>query len=111
MVYDEVMADTPEHIVGEATELARSGGANAVIGFGGGSSLDVAKLVSLLANSTEQLHDTYSRAPSRCRRRSITGKDAHGRRDKTKPALGQPTQGLSMSRTRWASMRLRWLER
>lgn len=59
VVYDKVIADPPEQIVREATELARSGGTNAVIGFGGGSSLDVAKLVSLLANSEEQLQDIY----------------------------------------------------
>ncbi len=59
VVYDKVLADPPERIVQEAVELARSVGSNAVIGFGGGSSLDVAKLVSLLANSNEQLEDIY----------------------------------------------------
>ena len=43
----------------EATEWARSDGVNAVIGFGGGSSLDVAKLVALLAHGKEQLQDIY----------------------------------------------------
>lgn len=59
LVYDKVIADPPERIVKEATELARSEGVNAVIGFGGGSSLDVAKLVALLADGSEQLQDVY----------------------------------------------------
>lgn len=59
LIYDKVVSDPPERIVREAVELARSTGVNAVIGFGGGSSLDVAKLVSLLANSKEQLQEIY----------------------------------------------------
>lgn len=59
VVYDKVIADPPERIVWEAAELARSAGSNAVIGFGGGSSLDVAKLVALLAKGNEQLQDIY----------------------------------------------------
>jgi alcohol dehydrogenase class IV len=59
LVYDKVIADLPERTVHEAIELARSGGVNAVIGFGGGSSLDVAKLVALLTHGNEQLQDIY----------------------------------------------------
>ena len=59
LVYDKVVADPPERIVDETIQLARSGGVNAVIGFGGGSSLDVAKLVALLADGKEQLQDIY----------------------------------------------------
>ena len=59
LVYDKVIADPPERIVLEAAELTRSGRVNAVIGFGGGSSLDVAKLVALLAHGNEQLQGIY----------------------------------------------------
>lgn len=59
LVYDKVVADPPERIVNDAIQFARSGGVNAVIGLGGGSSLDVAKLVALLANGNEQLQDIY----------------------------------------------------
>ena len=59
LVYDKVIADPPERIVWEAVESARSGIVNAVVGFGGGSSLDVAKLVALLAKSNEQLQNIY----------------------------------------------------
>jgi alcohol dehydrogenase class IV len=58
-VYDKVRADPPEEIVLEAAELARAAGSEAIIGFGGGSSLDVAKLVSLLANNKLRLQDIY----------------------------------------------------
>ncbi|MGH9617110.1 MAG: iron-containing alcohol dehydrogenase [Acidobacteriaceae bacterium] len=59
VVYDKVMADPPERIVLEAAELARSRGVNAVIGVGGGSSLDVAKLVALLAKGNERIQNIY----------------------------------------------------
>ncbi|HEY8564139.1 MAG TPA: iron-containing alcohol dehydrogenase [Beijerinckiaceae bacterium] len=58
-VYDAVVADPPESVVLEAAALARSHGAEGVIGLGGGSSLDVAKLVALLARSDEALSAIY----------------------------------------------------
>jgi alcohol dehydrogenase class IV len=58
-VYDRVVADPPEAVVLEAVDRARSFGAEAVIGFGGGSSLDVAKLVAILLRSGERLGDIY----------------------------------------------------
>src|SRR5688572_28262194 len=42
-VYDQVVADPPEAVVLDAVDRARTFGAAAVIGLGGGSSLDVAK--------------------------------------------------------------------
>lgn len=59
VVFDKVLADPPAAIVEEAAALARSSGAQAVIGLGGGSSLDVAKLAALLARSDETLDDIY----------------------------------------------------
>lgn len=58
-VFDEVVADPPEAVVMGAAERARRFGATAVVGLGGGSSLDVAKLVSLLARSGEPLGEIY----------------------------------------------------
>ncbi len=48
-VFDQVVADPPEAVVQSAAEKARAYGASGVIGLGGGSAMDVAKLVALLA--------------------------------------------------------------
>ncbi|QGZ28952.1 iron-containing alcohol dehydrogenase [Stutzerimonas stutzeri] len=60
-VYDQVIADPPEHIVLAAVEQARSLEADLIVGFGGGSSMDVAKLVALLAHPAcaQSLQDIY----------------------------------------------------
>src|SRR5262245_43877651 len=57
VVFDEVVADPPEAVVLAAVEAARAFDAEAVIGFGGGSSIDVAKLVALLLPGEESLRD------------------------------------------------------
>ncbi|AXI02872.1 iron-containing alcohol dehydrogenase [Aquirhabdus parva] len=49
----DVQADPPEHIVVHATESAKVQGIDGVIGYGGGSSMDVAKLIALLANPAQ----------------------------------------------------------
>lgn len=49
-VYDQVLADPPESVVEAALGRARGMAAELVVGFGGGSSMDVAKLVALLAH-------------------------------------------------------------
>ena len=56
-LFDQVQADPPESIVLQAAEQAR--GATGVIGFGGGSPLDVAKLAALLAASAQPLAQAY----------------------------------------------------
>jgi alcohol dehydrogenase class IV len=48
-IFDGVVADPPEHIVLAASDEARAFKATGIIGFGGGSPMDVAKLVALLA--------------------------------------------------------------
>lgn len=58
-LFAEVIADPPEGVVLKAVEMARKVGADAVIGFGGGSSLDVAKLVALLAPGHQDLASAY----------------------------------------------------
>jgi len=58
-VYAGVVADPPERIVLEAVAFARTEAADLVIGFGGGSSMDVAKLVAVLADSGQALADIY----------------------------------------------------
>lgn len=57
--FDKVVADPPEAIVIEAVDYAKQAKVDGVIGLGGGSSLDTAKLVALLANSEESISDIY----------------------------------------------------
>jgi alcohol dehydrogenase len=54
-----VVADPPEAVVNNAVQFARRHDAELVIGLGGGSSMDVAKLVAVLANSQQALADIY----------------------------------------------------
>jgi alcohol dehydrogenase len=49
-VFDQVVADPPEAILLAAVAQARALKAQLIVGFGGGSSMDVAKLVALLAH-------------------------------------------------------------
>lgn len=58
-VYAEVLADPPEVSVRAAVEAARAAGADGVVGFGGGSSMDTAKLVALLARTAQELPAIY----------------------------------------------------
>ncbi len=58
-VFDGVQADPPVKIVRTAVDAARAFGADGVVGLGGGSSLDTAKLVALLINSDQALEEMY----------------------------------------------------
>jgi alcohol dehydrogenase class IV len=60
-VFSEVQADPSESIVHAALILAKQQQADLIIGFGGGSSLDVAKIVALLAHPQcqQSLGDIY----------------------------------------------------
>lgn len=59
VLFNEVEADPPEAKILQAVDLAVSAQIGCVIGLGGGSSLDVAKLVALLAVGKEKLSDIY----------------------------------------------------
>lgn len=58
-VFDDVVADPPTSCVEAAVTLALASQIDGVIGFGGGSSLDVAKLVALLSRSEQSLSAIY----------------------------------------------------
>ena len=58
-VYSDVQTDPPEDNVISAAELARQKGCDGVIGFGGGSSMDVAKLVAALISDEQPLQQMY----------------------------------------------------
>lgn len=58
-VFSDVLADPPELSVQAAVDNARAAGVDGVVGFGGGSSLDTAKLVSLLVRTPQALPEIY----------------------------------------------------
>ncbi|VVD95994.1 MULTISPECIES: iron-containing alcohol dehydrogenase [Pandoraea] len=58
-VIDDVIADPPEHVVLAAAERARAADAQIVLGLGGGSSMDVAKLLAVLLPGTQSIGDMY----------------------------------------------------
>jgi alcohol dehydrogenase class IV len=58
-IYSDVIADPPESVVMDAVASAQSFGCDGVIGFGGGSSMDVAKLLAVLIKGEQQLADIY----------------------------------------------------
>jgi alcohol dehydrogenase class IV len=58
-VFSDVQADPPVSVIEQAIAMAQSCSADCIVGFGGGSSMDVAKLVALLASGKEVLSDVY----------------------------------------------------
>ena len=58
-LYSDVVADPPDHIVEAAAQVAKSEAINGVIGLGGGSSMDVAKLIAVLAGGETELKNCY----------------------------------------------------
>ena len=64
-IFDEVEADPSRATLMKAVEAGQSAGATGVIGFGGGSSLDVAKLAALLIGSGEDLDGSWGVAQAK----------------------------------------------
>ena len=58
-IYSDIVADPPESVVMNAMHAAQDFGCDGVIGFGGGSSMDVAKLLAVLIKGEQQLADIY----------------------------------------------------
>jgi alcohol dehydrogenase len=58
-VIDDVIADPPDHVVLDAAARAKASGAQIVLGLGGGSSMDVAKLIAVLCASEQPLEKMY----------------------------------------------------
>ena len=57
VVFDAVIADPPVDVVNDAMKIARDNNCDLVIGLGGGSSIDTAKIVALLPNDFESVND------------------------------------------------------
>ena len=58
-IYSDGVADPPESVVTDAVVAAQEFGCDGVIGFGGGSSMDVAKLLAVLIKGQQSLTDIY----------------------------------------------------
>lgn len=58
-VFSDVLADPPENLVLQAVNRAREEMIDGVVGFGGGSSMDVAKLIAVLTNSAQEMSEVY----------------------------------------------------
>lgn len=67
-VFDQVTPDPSTGVVEAATAQAQAFKAEGVLGLGGGSSLDAAKLVALLINSEQPLEDLYGTDKARGQR-------------------------------------------
>ncbi len=61
VIYADVQADPPEQVVLDAANYAKQQNVDVIIGFGGGSSLDVAKVIALLSHpdQTQSLQEMY----------------------------------------------------
>ena len=59
VVFDAVEADPSKETLLAATAAGRSAGVTSVVGFGGGSPMDVAKLTAYLLGSGDQLDDIW----------------------------------------------------
>nr|CAD6430921.1 alcohol dehydrogenase [Rhizobium sp. Q54] len=58
-VFDAVEADPSLATVAKAVDVGKAAGVTGVVGFGGGSSLDVAKIAALLLGSGEDIADAW----------------------------------------------------
>jgi alcohol dehydrogenase class IV len=58
-IFPDVLADPAESVIEAAVQAAVSNKVDGIVGLGGGSSMDVAKLVALLAVGKEKLGEVY----------------------------------------------------
>jgi len=58
-IFSDVIADPPEQIIHDAVLAARHDDTDIVIAIGGGSSMDVAKLIAVMADNSQPLREIY----------------------------------------------------
>ncbi|HEY0214290.1 MAG TPA: iron-containing alcohol dehydrogenase [Paenirhodobacter sp.] len=58
-VFDDVVADPPEAVLMACVEAGKAASADIVMGLGGGSSMDIAKLVAVMLVSQQELSQLY----------------------------------------------------
>ena len=59
LIFDDVVADPPEAIILKGAEAVKAFGAGLIIGFGGGSPMDSAKVIAHLCGSDQPLKTLY----------------------------------------------------
>ena len=59
LIFSDVIADPPEEVVIEAASRAKENRIDGVLGLGGGSSMDVAKLIAVLAKGRVAIENCY----------------------------------------------------
>lgn len=58
-LFDGIEADPPARVVRNSVDIARAHKADGVIGLGGGSSMDTAKIIAVLLHSSQKLEEIY----------------------------------------------------
>lgn len=58
-IFDDIESDPKASTVAKAVAIAKLSDCACVVGFGGGSSMDVAKVIALMANSKQPLDEMY----------------------------------------------------
>ena len=59
LIFDEVIADPPEQVVQKGADIIKAFNAGLIIGFGGGSPMDTAKVIAHLCGSDQPLSSLY----------------------------------------------------
>ena len=70
-VFEDVVADPPSTVIETAVDGARRSQIELVLGIGGGSALDTAKLVAYLAEMPDRLDDIYGVGKAKGRRAAV----------------------------------------
>ena len=79
ITYDDITAEPVEDVVDKAYEVAKEAGCDGVLGLGGGSPMDTAKIISVLLKKGGSLGDLYSTADLRRDSRGNIYVDADGK--------------------------------
>jgi len=59
-VYDQVREDPPDSIIKEIIQISKASGVSGIVGVGGGSSMDAAKITAFMCGDTKQsIEDVY----------------------------------------------------
>ncbi|MBK8018079.1 MAG: iron-containing alcohol dehydrogenase [Betaproteobacteria bacterium] len=97
-VFSDVRADPPESVVAGAVQAATACAAEVIVGLGGGSSMDTAKLAALLARTPQPLDNVYG--IDRARGPTAAHPGAHHGRHRFRKSLPSPSSRRPPTRRR-----------